>query len=750
MADKAYEYMDWPRIEAIVYGEEASPRDVMQPRVTEDGVLIQGFFPGTDAAEVVVGKTSYPMILEDEAGYYAAMLPLKRIPEYRFRVTRGSMKEMFYDAYECPCQITEEEERAFCAGVYYKAYKKLGAHPGVCGGVKGTYFAVWAPNAIRVSVVGDFDRWDGRRLPMHRMPMSGIFEIFVPGVQTGASYQYEIKIKGGNVQRKSDPYGNGTQGAPSVISVVTDLGDFSWQDEVWMKEREKFASREVPVSIYETDVTQWKNSGELVDFVKETGYTHVEFHPVMEYLDQNSGGYSTSCYYAVTTRFGTAEDFRSLVEDLHQAGIGVILDWTPAQFPRFDAGLEKFDGTPLYEVQDPAMAVHPMWGTMLYNYGSPMVKDFLISNAFFWMDEFHVDGFRMDDVDAMLYQDFGREAGQWTPNLYGSNENLQAVEFLKHLNSIIKKQNPGILLIAQEDGLWPQLTDSVENDHLGFDYKWSGGWTRDLLSYLEADPFTRRDYYDQLTLSMMYAYSEHYVLTLGKRDVGTVKEFMEKLPGSLKQKSAQLRAAYGYLMLHPGVKMTAPDGDIEPELKLYIHDLNELYRSCPALFAMDGNSDGFEWIQFTGYDENVVAFLRKTEKPEETLLAVCNFSPVSYDSYQVGVPFEGKFKEILNSDSGKYGGQGVVNARAKSAVHAECDNREFSLKLKLPAYGVVVFGCTPEKKAVKAVSGKKTVKRQAGGKTSKTSKTANRKGTVAGASSKVKDVVKKVSSRRKV
>lgn len=746
MADKAYEYMDWPRIEAIVYGEEASPRDVMQPRITEDGVLIQGFFPGTDAAEVVVGKTSYPMTLEDEAGYYAAMLPLKRIPEYRFRVTRGSMKELFYDAYECPCQITEEEERAFCAGVYYKAYKKLGAHPGVCGGVKGTYFAVWAPNAIRVSVVGDFDRWDGRRLPMHRMPMSGIFEIFVPGVQAGASYQYEIKIKGGNVQRKSDPYGNGTQGAPSVISVVTDLRDFSWQDEAWMKEREKFASREVPVSIYETDVTEWKNSGELVDFVKETGYTHVEFHPVMEYLDQNSGGYSTSSYYAVTSRFGTAEDFRALVEDLHQAGIGVILDWTPAQFPRFDAGLEKFDGTPLYEVQDPAMAVHPMWGTMLYNYGSPMVKDFLISNAFFWLDEFHVDGFRMDDVDAMLYLDFGREAGQWTPNLYGSNENLQAVEFLKHLNSIVKKQNPGILLIAQEDGLWPQLTDSVENDHLGFDYKWSGGWTRDLLSYLEADPFARWDYYDQLTLSMMYAYSEHYVLTLGKRDVGTVKEFMEKLPGSLKQKSAQLRAAYGYLMLHPGVKMTAPDENIEPELKLYMHDLNEIYRSCPALFAMDGNSDGFEWIQFTGYDENVVAFLRKTEKPEETLLAVCNFSPVSYDSYQVGVPFEGKFKEVLNSDSGKYGGQGVVNARAKSAVQAECDNREFSLKLKLPAYGVVVFGCTPEKRTVKAASGKKSVKKKSVGKASKA---IDRKGAVVETSSKVKDVVKRVSSRRK-
>ena len=751
MADKAYEYMDWPRIEAIVYGEEASPRDVMQPRVTEDGVLIQGFFPGADAAEVVVGEKSYPMILEDEAGYYAVMLPLKRIPEYRFRVIRGSRKETFYDAYECPCQITEEEERAFCAGVYYKAYEKLGAHPGTCGEVEGTYFAVWAPNAIRVSVVGDFDRWDGRRLPMHRMPMSGIFEIFVPGVQAGASYQYEIKIKGGNVQRKSDPYGNGTQGAPSVISVVTELGEFLWQDEAWMKARERFASREVPVSIYETDVTEWKNSGELVEFLKETGYTHVEFHPVMEYLDRSSGGYSTSVYYAVTTRFGTAADFLTLVEDLHQAGIGVILDWTPAQFPRFDAGLEKFDGTPLYEVQDPAMAVHPMWGTMLYNYGSPMVKDFLISNAFFWLDEFHVDGFRMDDVDAMLYLDFGREAGQWTANLYSSNENLQAMEFLKHLNSIVKKQYPGILLIAQEDGLWPQLTDSVENDHLGFDYKWSGGWTKDLLSYLEAEPLDRRNYYDQLTLSMMYAYSEHYVLTLGKRDVGTLKEFQEKLPGSSRQKDAQLRAAYGYLMLHPGVKMTAPDGDVGPEMRAYLHDLNELYRNHPALYAMDGNSDGFEWIQFTSYDENVVAFLRKTEKQEETILAVCNFSPVSYDSYRVGVPFAGKYKEIFNSDSEKFGGQGVVNARAKAAIHMECDNREFSLKLKLPAYGVAVFGCTPEKVDVKKSSVKKgNVKKTAGKSRGKRMDKAKMK--VVEKSVAVKDavkVVKRVASRRK-
>jgi 1,4-alpha-glucan branching enzyme len=771
MADKAYEYMDWPRIEAIVYGEEASPRDVMQPRVTEDGVLLQGFFPGTEAAEVVVGKKSYPMILEDEAGYYAVMLPMKRIPEYCFRVTRGSVKETFYDAYECPCQITEEEERAFCAGVYYKAYQKLGAHPSTYGGVKGTYFAVWAPNAIRVSVVGDFDRWDGRRLPMHRMPMSGIFELFVPGVKAGTAYQYEVKIKGGNIQRKSDPYGNGTQEPPSVLSVVADLGEFFWQDDEWMKERVKYESREVPVSIYETDITAWKNSRDLIEFVKETGYTHVEFHPVMEYLDQRSGGYSTSAYYSVTNRFGTADDLRALVEELHMAGIGVLLDWAPAQFPRFDAGLEKFDGTPLYEVQNPAMAVHPMWGTMLFNYGSPMVRDFLLSNAFFWLDEFHADGFRLDDVDAMLYLDFGREAGHWTPNLYGSNENLQALEFIKHLNSIVKKYNPGVIMIAQEDGLWPQLTDSVENDHPGFDYKWSGGWTRDFLTYMETEPMRRNEHYDQMTLSMMYAYSEHYVLTLGKRDVGTTAEFLEKLPGSLKQKVAQLRAAYGYLTLHPGIKMTAPDFDITPELKEYIHDLNEFYKTNPALYLMDGNSDGFEWIRFTNYDENIVAFLRKTEKPEETLLAVCNFSPVSYDGYQVGVPFKGKYKEILNSDSGKYGGQGVVNVRVKASIDKECDNREFSLKLKLPAYGVTVFTCTPEKRAsqkktakaskiMKTADGKsrtatkKTAVKKSKGTSKTVEKTVNSavekvKETAVETTSAVRGAVKKVTTRKK-
>ena len=714
MDEKVYGYMDWPRIEAIVYGEETAPRDVMGPRITQDGVLIQGFFPDAEEVSVISGKKTYICEKEDEAGYFAVLLPVRKVPEYRFLIKMGETETECYDPYAFPCQITEEEEKAFCAGVYYEAYKKLGAHPVEIKGVKGTLFAVWAPNAVSVNIAGDFNGWIGRATIMHRMPMSGIFELFVPGVEAGTHYKYEIKVKGGEVLLKADPYGNSADHDPEGASVVADVSAFQWNDRDWMKERHRFDDRKQPVSIYETSLEEWKSAEELVEFLAEEDFTHVELHPVMEYLDDITGGYSTYAYYAPTSRFGSVADFQKLVDALHQAGVGVILDWTPAQFPRFDAGLEKFDGTPLYEVQDPAMAVHPMWGTMLYNYGSPMVKDFLLSNAFFWLDEFHVDGFRLDDVDAMLYLDFGREAGQWRPNLYGSNENLQAVEFLKHLNSIVKKRNPGVLLIAQEDGLWPQLTDSVENDHLGFDYKWSGGWTKDLLSYIEVEPLERKDYYDQLTLSMMYAYSEHYVLTLGRRDVGTLKEFLEKLPGSPKQKLAQVRAAYAYLMLHPGVKMTAPDKECTEEMKAYIHDLNAMYRSCPALYAMDGNSDGFEWIQFTNYDENIVAFLRKTEKMEETLLIVCNFSPVSYDSYQVGVPFAGKYKEIFNSDNGKYGGLGVVNTRAKNAVHAECDNRENSLKMKLPAYGVTVFSCTPEKKvsSVKRVGKKVKISRK--------------------------------------
>lgn len=711
MDEKLYKYMDWPRIEAVVYGEEVSPKDVMGPRITKDGILIQGFFPEAKSAKVIAGKKEYQMEMEDEAGYFAVLLPAKRIPKYSFLVQWEDYENQWTDPYQYSGQMLPEEEKAFCAGVYYESYKKLGAHLMTVDGVEGTYFAVWAPNAQRVSVVGDFNNWDGRFLMMHRMPMSGIFELFVPDIKAGTLYKYEIKEKSGKISLKADPYGFGAEKPKDCASVVTDLSGFSWDDGEWMEARKKYDDRKQPISIYETDITKWESGEELAEFMKETGYTHVEFKPVMEYLEESTGGYSTSSYYAPTSRFGTPEKFQKAVNLLHQAEVGVILDWTPAQFPRFEGGLEKFDGTPLYEIPDESASVHPMWGTMLYNYGSPMVRDFLIGNACFWTEVYHVDGFRMDDVDAMLYLDYGRNMGEWQPNLYGTNENLYAVEFLKHLNSIVKKRNPGVLLIAQEDGLWPELTDSVENDHLGFDYKWSGGWTRDFLEYLASEPENRKRSHDQLTLSTLYAYSEHYILTLGSRDVGTLDDFRKRIWGDENQKEAEIRAAYGYMTLHPGCKMSAPDKEMPKALKEYIRDLNTLYKEQPALWKKDDDYEGLEWIQLMKYEENVLTFLRKTENPSETLLAVCNFAADTYENYQVGVPYAGKYKEIFNSDLKKYGGNGVGNPRVKTAKSQEWDERPYSIKMKIPALGILVFSVTPQEETKKASGRKVSEKR---------------------------------------
>lgn len=726
MDEKLYKYMDWPRIEAVVYGEEVSPKDVMGPRITKDGVLIQGFFPEAKSAKVIAGKKEYQMEMEDEAGYFAVLLPAKRIPKYSFLVQWEDYEKEWTDPYQYSGQMLPEEEKAFCAGVYYESYKKLGAHLMTVDGVEGTYFAVWAPNAQRVSVVGDFNNWDGRFLMMHRMPMSGIFELFVPDIKAGTLYKYEIKEKSGKISLKADPYGFGAEKPKDCASVVTDLSGFSWDDGEWMEARKKYDDRKQPISIYETDITKWESGEELAEFMKETGYTHVEFKPVMEYLEESTGGYSTSSYYAPTSRFRTPEKFQKAVNLLHQAEVGVILDWTPAQFPRFEGGLEKFDGTPLYEIPDESASVHPMWGTMLYNYGSPMVRDFLIANACFWTEVYHVDGFRMDDVDAMLYLDYGRNMGEWQPNLYGTNENLYAVEFLKHLNSIVKKRNPGVLLIAQEDGLWPELTDSVENDHLGFDYKWSGGWTRDFLEYLASEPENRKRSHDQLTLSTLYAYSEHYILTLGSRDVGTLDDFRKRIWGDENQKEAEIRAAYGYMTLHPGCKMSAPDKEMPKALKEYIRDLNTLYKEQPALWKKDDDYEGLEWIQLMKYEENVLTFLRKTENPSETLLAVCNFAADTYENYQVGVPYAGKYKEIFNSDLKKYGGNGVGNPRVKTAKSQEWDERPYSIKMKIPALGILVFSVTPQEEMKKA-SGRKVSEKRVSEKCACIESTAEKK-----------------------
>ena len=730
MQDKVFEYMDWPRIESVVYAEESSPRDVMAPRITEEGILIQGFFPGAESVSVLAKDRTFAMSLQDEAGYYAVLLPFVKIPAYRFNVTRDGRTETFADPYAFPCQIDETEEKAFLAGVWYDAYTKLGSHEVTIDGVSGTLFAVWAPNALRVSIVSDVNQWDGRLLPMHRMPMTGIYELFVPGIKAGTMYKYEMLLKGGVIQLKADPYARRAEGPGGDASVVASSDEFAWTDLEWISTREGSARFDTPTSIYETTLADWENYDDLLNLLIRQGYTHVELHPVMEFLEDGSDGYPSSSLFAVSARYGQAADLKKLINDLHSNRIGVILDWNAAQFPRNEAGLALFDGTPLYEPADPAAAVHPMWNTMLFNYGSPMVTEYLLSNACFWAEEFHADGLRLDDVDAMLYLDYGKKEGEYTPNIYGSNENLQAVEFLKHFNSIMHKRYPGFLTIAQEDGLWPCLTGSVEDDFIGFDYKWSGGWTGDLLTYLKADPIMRGGLHDQLTLSMLYAYSEHYILTLGSRDAGDIKGLMDAVWGDEAQKAAQARAAYAYMYLHPGGKMAFPGKDVPEEFEQLIRDLNRIYRSCPALYSKDDVFDGFEWIQLMKQEENVLAFLRKGEKPEDTLLAVCNFSAVSYPSYQVGVPYYGRYKEIFNSDQQVYGGSGFVNPRGKASALKECDERDCSVKLKLAPLSVCVFSCMPDERPSAAWKEEKETKKAetAGAKKKSSGAEARKKG----------------------
>ena len=716
MSKTVYDYMNWAGIEAIVYGEETAPRDVMGPRLTPDGVLIQGFFPGAKSAAVAVGNKKYQMELEDEAGYYGVLIPGRRIPEYEFQIQTGDKERSFKDAYGFGGILTEEDETAFLCGVYYEGYKKLGAHPMVMNGVSGTHFAVWAPNAIRVSVVGDFNDWDGRVLPMHKMPKSGIFQLFVPGVKVGDAYRYEIKAKGDVLLQKADPYGNRTAAPPEWNSVVADVSDFEWNDSKWMKDRKKYDDRRQPVSIYETSLGKWNNKQELVSFLKEEGYTHVELHPVMEFLADEADGYPTSSYFALSTRYGEPKEFAAFVDQLHQEGIGVILDWVPAHFPRDSYGLAAFDGTCLYEHQDPRQGSHPHWGTLIYNYGRPQVSNYLIANALFWVEKYHADGIRMDAVASMLYLDYGRQDGEWIPNMYGGNENLEAIELIKHLNSILKKRDPGVLSIAEESTAFPLITGSLEEGGLGFDLKWNMGFMNDYLDYIKYDPYFRSHHHGELTFSMIYAYSEKFMLVFSHDEVVHGKgTLLGKMPGDRAQKLANLRLTYGYMMTHPGKKLLFMGQDLAEEkewnemrqvewalqeqkenagVQRLVKDLNALYRETKALYECDDQAKGFQWMNEISANECYVSFVRKGEAAEEMLLVVANFSGVPRE-ITTGVPYEGKYKEILNTDAVCYGGTGVVNDRVKRAEDLEWDDKKQSVTVKLAPLSLSILQFIP-------------------------------------------------------
>lgn len=745
-----YSYMNWAEIEAIVYSEHQNPHQFLGAHKIEKGIIFQTFMPSAKEISVKILKTGkiYPMVLQDEAGFFAVCIPGKKIEEYRYMVTYDNNTESeICDPYSFDPYIDSVDIERFASGIHYEIYNKLGAHPMTLQGVKGVLFAVWAPNAMRVSVVGDFNQWDGRRHLMRNLNNSGIFELFIPDLLEGEIYKFELKVKGGLVILKSDPYANYAELRPNNASKIWDLSNYTWNDQPWMNARKKWDYKKEPISIYELHLGSWKKpvlelsdttvsveldigskefynykelAPMLVEYVKEMGYTHVELMPIMEHPFDGSWGYQVTGYYAATARYGTPQDFMYFIDYLHQHEIGVILDWVPAHFPRDAFGLANFDGTCLYEHQDPRQGSHPHWGTLIYNYGRPQVSNFLIANAMFWVDKYHVDGIRMDAVASMLYLDYGKNHGEWVANIYGSNENLEAIEFFKHLNSVFKKRKDGAIIIAEESTAWPKITGDLDENGLGFDLKWNMGWMNDFTGYMKCDPLFRKGRHGELTFSMIYAYSEKFMLVFSHDEVVHGKGSMiNKMPGDLDAKFANLKVAYGYMMAHPGKKLLFMGQDFaqfsewnekkaldwellledrNQSLNLYVKDLHRLYKTYPALYQLDFSSDGFEWVSCMNADHSMITFVRNSSKKGESLFIVCNFTPVVYENFPLGVLVPGKYKEIFNSDHLVYGGGGNVNPRLKQSKKEEVDGLEDSIKIKVPPLGISVFTITPEVK----------------------------------------------------
>ncbi len=749
MGDVLYNLMDWAEIETIVYSEHDNPHNLLGAHITEKGVLIQAFIPTAINMVVKITKSGkeYPMVRVDEEGFFAALIPENKIVAYTFKITYdNNTYEEISDPYAFEPVIDALDMNRFSNGIHYEIYEKLGAHRMEIEGVSGVLFAVWAPNALRVSVVGDFNNWDGRRHQMRKLYDSGLFELFIPGVTVGEIYKYELKITGGLTILKADPYANRAELRPNTASIVCNIDDFEWHDKEWLKNRAAGNYEQAPMSVYEVHLGSWKRPDEeeefysyreiapmLAGYVKDMGYTHIELMPIMEHPFDGSWGYQVTGYYAPTARYGTPSDFMYFVDYMHSQGIGVILDWVPAHFPRDTFGLANFDGSCLYEHLDPKQGAHPHWGTLIYNYGRPQVSNFLIANALFWVEKYHVDGIRMDAVASMLYLDYGKKDGEWVANIYGGNENLEALELLKHLNSVFKKRNDGALLIAEESTAWPLITGDLDLGGLGFDLKWNLGWMNDFTNYMKCDPLFRKGRHGELTFSMIYAYSEKFMLVFSHDEVVHEKgSLINKMPGNMEQKFANLRVAYGFMMTHPGKKLLfmgqdfaqlnewnekkSLDWDLldqEPHAKMnrYVRELNKVYTSHPALYQLDFAEEGFEWLSSMDADHSIIVFMRKTKKAEESLLLVCNFTPVAYQSFPIGVPFEGKYKEIFSSDKELYGGTGNLNPRLKQSKNKEMDGRDHSITINVPPLGISIFTCTPIPK-LKTPSKKKAIKKE--------------------------------------
>lgn len=626
--------------------------------------------------------------------------------------------------------ITEFDQYLFGQGTHYDLYNKLGAHPMTVDEEEGVYFAVWAPNAAAVSIVGDFNEWDENATPMERLEPLGIYQIFLTGIKVGDIYKYCVTAQDGKKTLKADPYGFQAELRPNNASVVADISDFKWHDSRWMKKREKFDDKKNPMFVYEVHPGSWKKheqteededgfynyreiAHELAAYVKDMGYTHVELMGIAEHPFDGSWGYQVTNYFAPTSRHGSPEDFQYFMDYMHEHNIGVILDWVPAHFPRDAFGLAEFDGTCLYEYADPRKGEHPDWGTKVFDYGKTEVQNFLICNALFWLEHYHVDGLRVDAVASMLYLDYGREDGQWVPNIYGGNENLEAIEFFKHLNTIVKKRNPGIVMIAEESTAWPKVTDKAEYGGLDFSLKWNMGWMHDFLEYMKLDPYFRKYNHTKMNFAMVYAYSENYMLVLSHDEVVHLKcSMIEKMPGSYEDKFKNLMAGYAFMTGHPGKKLLFMGQDFgqhrewsekreldwflldkEPNrhLQTFVKELLHLYKNNKCLYEYDCYPEGFEWINADDGDRSIFSFVRHSESGKSNMLFIINFTPVERPDYRVGTTCRRKHTLVLNSDDKKFGGTGKRRPKEYKPAKKECDGRKYSFRYKLPAYGVAVF-----------------------------------------------------------
>ena len=630
---------------------------------------------------------------------------------------------------EVSCFISDFDQYLFGQGNHYDIFRKLGAHLTEHEGQRGVHFAVWAPHAVQVHVIGEFNGWNETSHPMNRLEPLGIWELFVPGVQLGCLYKYLIEAQDHSLLYKADPYATEAEMRPGTASKVSDISDFRWSDKDWMEKRKKKDPKEEPMAIYEVHPGSWKKhphgpdedgyynyrelAHELADYVLEMGYTHVELMGIAEHPFDGSWGYQVTGYYAPTSRHGSPKDFMYLINYLHQKKIGVILDWVPAHFPKDAHGLADFDGQPLYEYPDPRKGEHPDWGTKVFNYEMNEVKNFLIANALYWVEEFHVDGLRVDAVASMLYLDYGRESGQWIPNKFGGNKNLEAIEFFKHLNSVLLGRNPGAVTIAEESTAWPMVTGSPEEDGLGFSFKWNMGWMNDFLEYMKLDPYFRKGAHNMMTFAMTYAYSENYILVLSHDEVVHLKRSMiNKMPGEYEEKFANLKAAYAFMLGHPGKKLLFMgqefaqlqewseareldwyllEQDEHRELQAFVKALLHLYQKHPALYELDTHPDGFQWINANDGYRSIFSFMRFDKARKKNLLFVCNFTPVERPDYRVGVPKKKQYKLVLDSDAAEFGGSGVEKPTVYKAEAGECDGQPYSIAYPLPGYGVAVF-----------------------------------------------------------